>query len=63
MALLAWHMVLPALEYVEFNDITMDLQIPLVWQAALILTGIGSAVIAAFVLMLRDINRAMGRKE
>ena len=62
-ALLAWHMVLPALEYVEFNDITMDLQIPLVWQAALILTGIVSAVIAAFVLMLRDINRAMGRKE
>jgi TRAP-type C4-dicarboxylate transport system permease small subunit len=60
--LLAWHMVEPALDYVEFNDITMDLQIPLVWQAALILTGIASAVIAAFVLMLRDIDRAMGDK-
>ena len=60
-ALLAWHMTQPALDYIEFNEITMDLQIPLIWQAALILTGIGGAVIAAFVLMLREIGRAAGQ--
>jgi len=60
-ALLAWHMVQPALDYIEFNEITMDLQIPLIWQAALILTGIAAAVFTAFALLLRDIARALGR--
>jgi len=59
--LLAWHMVQPALDYIEFNEITMDLQIPLIWQAALILTGIAAAVFTAFALLLRDIARALGR--
>ena len=62
-ALLAWHMVQPALDYIEFNEITMDLQLPLIWQAALILTGIGAAVIAALVLLLRDVGQAVRRGE
>ena len=56
--LLAWHMVAPAMDYIEFNEITMDLQIPLIWQASLILTGIAVAMITALVLLLRDISRA-----
>lgn len=60
-ALLAWHMVRPALDYVEFNEITMDLQLPLIWKAALILTGVACAVAAAIVLFLRDLSRALGR--
>ncbi|MDA0651856.1 MAG: TRAP transporter small permease [Proteobacteria bacterium] len=59
--LLAWFMGQPALDYIEFNEITMDLQIPLIWQAALILTGMATAAIAAFVLLLRDIGRATGQ--
>jgi TRAP-type transport system small permease protein len=56
--LLAWHMVRPALDYIEFNEITMDLQIPVIWQAGLVLTGIAIAVVAAFVLLVRDLRRA-----
>ena len=61
--LLAWHMVQPALDYIEFDEITMDLQLPLIWQAALILTGLGTAVIAASALLLRDIGQAVRRVE
>ena len=61
--LLAWHMVQPALDYIEFDEITMDLQLPLIWQAALILTGLGTAVIAASALLLRDICQAVRRSE
>jgi TRAP-type C4-dicarboxylate transport system permease small subunit len=60
-ALLAWHMVQPALDYIEFNEITMDLEIPMIWQASLILLGMTAAVFTAFVLLLRDIGRALGR--
>ena len=61
--LLAWHMVQPALDYIEFDEITMDLQLPLIWQATLILTGLGTAVIAASALLLRDIGQAVRRDE
>ena len=61
--LLAWHMIEPAMDYIEFNEITMDLQIPLIWQAVLILTGIGGAVVAAIVLLVRDLGSAMERGE
>ena len=59
-ALLSWHMVRPALDYIEFNEITMDLQLPLIWKAVLILTGVAAAVITAFVLLIRDISTALG---
>ncbi len=59
--LLAWHMVQPALDFIEFNEITMDLQLPLIWKAGLILTGIASAIVAALVLLLRDLSTALGR--
>jgi TRAP-type C4-dicarboxylate transport system permease small subunit len=59
--LLAWHMVQPALDNIQFNDITMDLQLPLIWKAVLILTGIAAAVVAALVLFLRDLSRALGQ--
>jgi len=62
-ALLTWHMVRPALDYVEFDEITMDLQLPLIWKAALILTGVASAVVAATALFVRDMSRALGRAE
>jgi len=58
--LLTWHMVPTALEFREFNEITMDLQLPLFWKAVLILTGIGAAVVTAFVLLVRDVSQALG---
>jgi TRAP-type C4-dicarboxylate transport system permease small subunit len=60
-ALLAWHMVRPTLDYMEFNEVSMDLQLPLVWKAGLILAGIVASVATAFALFLRDLGRAAGR--
>jgi len=59
--LLAWHMVQPALDFIEFDEITMDLQLPLIWKAGLILTGITFAIFAALALFLRDLSTALGR--
>ncbi len=58
--LLFWHMIQPALDYVEFNEITMDLQMPLIWKAAAIMTGFGAAVLTALVLFVRDMSRVLG---
>jgi TRAP-type C4-dicarboxylate transport system permease small subunit len=61
--LLFWHMIQPALDYIEFNEITMDLQMPLIWKAVAIMTGFGAAVLTALVLFFRDMSRVLGRAE
>lgn len=57
--LLTWHMVPTALEFREFNEITMDLQLPLFWKAVLILIGVGAAVVTAGLLLVRDFSQAV----
>ena len=59
--LLAWHMIRPAMDYIEFNEITMDLELPLIWKAVLIITGVAVAVLAALVLFIRDLGKAIGK--
>lgn len=61
--LLAWHMVRPALDYIEFNEITMDLQLPLIWKAVPILLGFAAAVVTSAVLLVRDVSQALGRRQ
>lgn len=62
-SLLAWHMIQPARDYIEFNEITMDLQLPLIWKAVLIMTGVTAAIVTAAVLFVRDLSRALGHGE
>lgn len=58
-ALLAYHMVEPAFEYVEFNEITSDLEMPVIWRASLILTAIAAAAVAVAVIFVRDLGQAL----
>ncbi len=59
--LLAWHMIVPAMEFVEFNEISMDLEIPVIWKASLILAAFGFTILAVLVIFLRDASTALGR--
>lgn len=61
--LLAWHMTGPARDFVAFDDVTVDLQLPLIWKAGLALAGIALSVLAVLTVFLRDLARALGRGE
>lgn len=54
--LLAWYMVQPALDFAEFNEVTIDLQLPLFWKAVPILFSIWLSVLAVFVILIRDVS-------
>lgn len=58
-ALLAYQMVQPALDYIEFDEITIDLQLPVIWKASLILAGIALSVVAVLAIFVRDVNVAI----
>ena len=60
-ALLTWHMTEPAREFVEFNDVTIDLHLPLIWKAGLVLAGFAAAAVAVVVMFLRELSSVLGR--
>lgn len=62
-ALLTWHMSEPAREFVEFNDVTIDLHLPLIWKASLVLAGFAFATVAVAVMFLREISSVRRRAE
>ena len=62
-ALLTWHMVQPALDSIEFNEITVDLQLPVILKASLILAGVALSAFAVLVIFLRDLSLALGDKK
>ena len=62
-AMLTWHMSQPAREFIEFNDVTIDLHLPLIWKASLVLLGFGCAAIAVLVMFLREVSSVLRRAE
>ncbi len=62
-AMLTWHMSQPAREFIEFNDVTIDLHLPLIWKASLVLLGFACAAIAVLVMFLREISSVLRRAE
>ena len=63
MALLTWHMTQPAREFIEFNDVTIDLHLPIIWKASLVLAGFAFAVVAVLVMFLREVSSVLRRAE
>ena len=62
-ALLTWHMTQPAREFIEFNDVTIDLHLPIIWKASLVLAGFAFAVVAVLVMFLREVSSVLRRAE
>lgn len=60
--LLTWHMIEPAMEFVEFNDISMDLEIPAIWKGSAILLAFAFSIATVAVIFKRDLSTALGRK-
>lgn len=62
-ALLAYHMVQPALDYIQLNEVTVDLQLPLIWKAVLILLGVAASIVAVAVVFVGEVREVFGIKQ
>ena len=60
LGLLAFHMIEPAVEFVEFNEVTVDLQYPVIWKAGFVLAGIAFSFLAVLVIFVHEIGAALG---
>lgn len=63
LGLLTWYMIRPARDFVQFNEVTINLQIPVIWSASLILLGMGASLIAAAVIFVRELRTALRGKD
>lgn len=61
-AMLAYHMIQPAIDTVTFNEVTVDLRLPVVWKASLILLGIAASVVAVAVIFVRELGSVLRRE-
>ena len=61
--LLAYHMLEPAMEFIEFEEVTIDLQLPVIWKASLVLVGISFSIVTVAVMFIRDLSSALRAKE
>ena len=59
LGLLAFHMIEPAVEFVEFNEVTVDLQYPVIWKAGFVLAGITFSFFAVLVIFVREIGAVL----
>jgi TRAP-type C4-dicarboxylate transport system permease small subunit len=62
LVLLAWNMVMPALEAYRFGDKKPDLPIPIFWLWIAMFAGILSSIAAMALIGLREVLRAAGRE-
>ena len=58
LGLLAYHMIQPAIDFVEFEEVTPDLQYPMIWKAGFVLAGVTFSFLAVVVIFLREIRRS-----
>lgn len=58
LGLLAFHMIEPAADFVAFDEVTADLQYPVIWKAGFVLAGIAAAFAAVLAIFVRDVRAA-----
>lgn len=57
LVLLTLKMIQPALDYLEFGEVTIELGVPQFYPAVVILTGFAVAILAALVAFARELRR------
>ena len=57
LALLTWKMVQPALDFLNFGEVTIELGVSQFYPAAVILAGIAASLLAALVSFARELRR------
>jgi TRAP-type C4-dicarboxylate transport system permease small subunit len=60
LVLLTWKMVRPALDYLNFGEVTMELGLPQFYPAMVILTGVAVSILAALLSFARELRRLGG---
>ncbi|MDH5750131.1 MAG: TRAP transporter small permease [Rhodospirillales bacterium] len=60
--LLVYYMIPPAIDYIEFNEVSFDLHMPMIWRGSLVLIGITASLIAVGAIFWRDFSRLFDRR-
>jgi TRAP-type C4-dicarboxylate transport system permease small subunit len=54
--LLSYYMIEPALDYARYREITIELQIPVIWKAAPVLAAFVISIFAVLVMFVREMR-------
>jgi TRAP-type C4-dicarboxylate transport system permease small subunit len=54
--LLTYYMIEPALEFARYNEVTLELQLPVIWKAIPVLAGFAFSIVAVLYLFVRELR-------
>ena len=59
-ALLVYYMIPPAIDAVQFNEVSFDLHIPLIWRGALVLFAMAASLLVVALIFWRELRALFG---
>jgi TRAP-type C4-dicarboxylate transport system permease small subunit len=59
-ALLVYYMIPPARDYIEFNEVSFDLHIPMIWRGSLVLFAMAASLLVVAVAFWRELRVLLG---
>jgi TRAP-type C4-dicarboxylate transport system permease small subunit len=61
LALLAYAMIWPAMDFVAYGEVTLDLHLPLIWRGSFVLLGIFASALAAGIVLWQEMRPRAAR--
>jgi TRAP-type C4-dicarboxylate transport system permease small subunit len=55
-ALLVYYMIPPAIDAVEYNEVSFDLHMPLIWRGSLILFAMAASLLVVALIFWRELR-------
>ncbi|MCB1437090.1 MAG: TRAP transporter small permease [Rhodobiaceae bacterium] len=59
-ALLVYYMIPPAIDFVDFNEVSFDLHIPMIWRGSLVLFAMAASLVVVALVFWREARAFFG---
>jgi hypothetical protein len=60
--LLTYYMIQPAIDFAKYNEVTLELQLPVIWKAVPVLAAFAFSIVTVVYLFVRELKAGTGGK-
>jgi TRAP-type C4-dicarboxylate transport system permease small subunit len=58
--LLVYYMIPPAVDFIEFNEVSFDLHIPMIWRGSIVLFAMVASLLVVAIIFWRELRAFFG---
>lgn len=61
--LLVYYMIPPAIDFIEFNEVSFDLHIPMIWRGTIVLFAMAASLLVVAIIFGRELRAFFGAEK